>query len=550
MIAPRRAWGSLALLSVMALWMGHVPVGAAEDVPPVIVLPTAKDAEASIRLSLQPGELRVASVDNVTRVAVGKSDIVDVSVISPNQLLLHAKSVGKTNLILWTSQGQQVWALDVIDRTPETTETQLHQLLDALGTTTVQVKREQEKLFLLGHVDQQQDLDRLEQMLSAFPPVTNLVRVVVPKTSANAAPTAPPLVSLSVQVIEISRTDLEKLGVKWSESIGLTEPEATDLTFKDAMVKWGTSLTRTSIAASLNALVEQNRARLLAEPKLVTTSGKEASTFVGVEVPVLQATSTGTGTGTVSTNIEFKNTGVTLKMTPKVLEDHRITTTMEAEVSDVDSSVALAVPVGSKTVSVPGFSVRKANTEVTTRSGETVLVAGLLKAQDSRAISQVPALGSLPVLGRLFRSPEIKSSQREMVIAVTPSLVEETGHGAAEKNQAVDQALARAEITLPVEDPLLGYALQVQERIATSLRYPMEQPLKDHELGMTGRVKLRLHLFHDGTLDQVMVVESSGLAAFDQAVIQTAWQQSPYPAFPAHLARQDLWLELPVLFRP
>ncbi len=506
------------------------------------------DDVSTTRVLLQPGELRVAAVENVGRVAVGKSEIVDVSVISPNELLLHAKATGTTNLILWTPHGQEVWALEVVDRTPETTETQVRQLLEALGVASVQVKREQDKVFLLGQVDQPSDLDRLEQMLSAFPPVTNLVRVVPPPLAASTAPTAPPMVSLAVQVIEMNRTDLEKLGVKWSESLSLTEPAATDLTFKDALVKWGTSLTRSSISASLNALVEQNRARLLAEPKLVTASGKEASTFVGVEVPILKATTTGTGTGTVTVNVEFKNTGVTLKMTPTVLADRRITTSMEAEVSDIDRSVAILI----SGVSVPGFSVRKASTQINTASGETVLVAGLLKANDSQTISQVPGLGGMPVVGRLFRSPEEKSSRLELVIAVTPVLMDEaTGQG-HDKLTAVEQALAHAEVTLPPpgDDPLAAYALQVQQRVAGSLRYPAEIPAEHRELLTAVRVKLRLHLFRDGTLDQVTILESSGLQAFDQAVIQTAQQQSPFPAFPPTLTRQDLWLELPVLFRP
>jgi len=234
-----------------------------------------------------------------------------------------------------------------------------------------------------------------------------------------------------------------------------------------------------------------------------------------------------------------------LKMTPQAhVEQGKITTVIQAEVSEVDSSVALSVPVGNQTVQVPGFAVRKANTEVTTASGETIMIAGLLQAKDTNDASQVPALGSIPVVGRLFRSPETKSTQRELIIAVTPELLLEAEQG-ADKVLAVEQALAVAEVTASVEDPMLRYALKVQERIAKSLRYPV----REKELGLSGQVKLRVHLLRDGTLKQALLAEPSGFESFDQAAVRAAESQSPYPPFPSDLPQQELWLELPVLFR-
>lgn len=524
-----RRMAALAWLMAIALSSppAHAALGDGSPVP--------ADAENVI---LEPNQLRAMPVDEVTRVAVGDPEILDVTIVSPNEVLIQGKAVGDTNLILWDNQGQHVSSIKVVDRLPEAMQNNLAQLLRQMDLPAVQVKRQNGKLFLMGDVSSQVDADRLEQLLSAYPGVTNLTRV---STSA-PTPSPAPLVKLSVQLIEINRSDLEKLGVRWSESIGLTEPEVTGQTLQQALLRWGTSLTRSSVTATLDALVEKNLARILAEPKLVTASGKQASSFIGLDVPIVTASSFSTTTSAASTSVEFRQTGVLLKMTPNVhAANSKITTVIEAEVSSVDDTVALDLPVGTQTVSIPGFAVRKANTEVTTTSGETIMIAGLLQAEDQRNSTQVPGLGSMPFLGRLFRSPEKSTSRRELVVAVTPELLADSDM-TTEKVIAIDQALA--DVIAPADDPILRYALEVQQRIASALRYPEEYT--PWETG--GRVKLRMHVWRDGTLQNATVVESSGAESFDQAALRAAKSQSPFAPFPPDVAQQELWLAVPVLF--
>ncbi len=481
----------------------------------------------------------------MSRVAIGNPDILDLTVISSEELLLQAKSVGTTTLLVWDDQGQRTFTIQVVDRALEGTEAQLRRLLTQIYVPGIQVKREDRSLFLTGQVEGQEQLDQIEKVLSAYPGVTSLVSVAPAPAPAPAAP--PQSVKLTVKIVELTRKDLEKLGVKWSESVALTEPQATDLTLQKGLFRWGTSLTRGSVSATLNALVQRNRARILSEPKLVTTSGKEASSFIGLEVPVITATSFSTTTSAVGASVEFRKTGVLLKMTPNVIAldgQQKITTVIEAEVSAVDDSVAINVPVGSQTVKVTGFRVRKANTEVTTSSGETIMIAGLLAVDDSKTVDQVPGLGSVPVFGRLFRSPEMTSNERELVIVVTPELLVEP-ESPSEKMAAVEQALAVAEVTATASDPTLQYALQVHDRIAKAIRYPTQ----DREEGKSGRVTLRLHLLKDGTLGEAVIAEPSGIEPFDQEVLRAAQRQAPYPPFPPDVAKPDLWLELPILFR-
>ncbi len=494
---------------------------------------------------LEPGQIYNLSTEKLRRIAIGNPLVADLTVVSSSEVLVKAKAAGTTNIIVWDQRGTRTWTIQVIDRTPEALEGQLHQLLTDLHIPGVSVKREANKVFLVGEATKQEDLDRLEQMLTSFKGVTNLVSL----HEEPAAPTPPPgLVKLAVQVLEISRSDLDKLGVKWSDSVAFTEPSETDKTLYDALTHFGTSLTRSSFSATLNALIQKNRARILSEPKLVTTSGKEASSFIGLDVPIITATSFGTVTATVSASIEFRKTGVLLKMTPtivKLKDGRKITTVIEAELSDIDDSVALQVPVGAQTVTVHGFKVRKANTEFTTASGESIVIAGLLEAQSSEVVTQVPALGNVPVLGRLFRTPESKSSQREIVIVVTPELIADEEEAPAERQTAMEHALAVMEVTPTVQDPTLRYALQIQDRIAKAIHYPSQE----QEQGVSAAAKLRVQVFRDGTLGQAVISKSSGIQSFDSEVLKAAWAQSPYPPFPAELRQKDLWLELPILFR-
>lgn len=498
----------------------------------------------SSAITLEAGEIRNVAVDQVTRVAIGDPNVVDITVVSPNELLLQARTAGTTNLIVWDRQGQRTSMIDVVDRAPETLEPQLRRLLQELSLPKVDVKREQSKLFLVGEVPIKEDLDRLEQMLSAFPKVTNLVRVTPgPPPVPVGAPQ--PLIKLSVQVLEMSRTDVEKLGVSWSQSVKFTESAPGAASLGDTIFKIGQTVSRDSLTATLNALVQKKRARVLSEPKLVTTSGKEASSFIGVERPIVTATSFGTTTSTVSTSIEYRKTGVLLKMTPNIYgegKDRKITTVMEAEVSGVDSATALSVPVGSQTVNVPSFTVRKANTQVITAPGQSVIIAGLLEAEDTNNVDQVPALGSIPVLGRLFRSPDIESTQREVIIVVTPDLLADDADKAAHVEDTPSPATLPPPPADASGDPVLRYAQQVQARVAASLRYPPQ------EAGKSGHVRLRLHVVQDGALAEALVSEPSGVPRFDQEALSAARRQAPYPPIPSELGQPDLWLELPVLF--
>ena len=506
----------------------------------------AGPAPAADVISLEPGEIRTLTTETIQRVAVGDPEVVDVTLVSLKELLLKGVAVGTTNLIIWDQRGQRVWNVEVVDHKPEALEEELRRLLGELDLPTVSVKRERGRLFFIGEVPRQEDLDQLEQMLSAYrDQITNLV-TALPSTPPPAEP--PKSVKLTVQVIEMTGEAKDKLGVDWMDSLTFTETAfgavGTTASLPSRLreaFRVG-ALSRTGFSAVLNVLVSNGKARILAEPKLVAASGKDATTIIGVEIPII--TTTSVSSGTVSQNIEFKQTGVELKFKPTVLEDeHSIQLALNAKVSSIDTTNAITV----SGITVPGFRIRETKTEIVTESGEPVFISGLLQDEEKKNLSQLPGVGSIPVLGTLFRSTQFTNNQTELVVVVTPELMAQPEEPDALREQAVEQSLASAELAATaVADPTLRYALEIQGRIAGAIRYPMrgDEPRQD------GRVTLRLHLFRDGTLGQAVVAESAGVAAFDTEALTVAQAQAPYPPFPSDLVQQDLWLEIPVLFRP
>lgn len=528
-------------------------------------------SEGPTGLQLLIGQIHTMAVAEVKRVAIGDPNLVDVTIISPQQILLRAKQPGLTNLIVWDTLGQHDTVIQVmspgalpeskVTRSTDEISAELEEIFDQLGFPPLEILPRGEKVFLFGAVEDDEQFTSLEKVLDEFEDrVVNLVRIRPSgKPDAKTQDTGGPLVSLLVKVVEINRKDLEKLGVKWSESIKLSEQAMSAASVQDTIFRIGQTVSRDSLSATITALVQANRARILAEPKLVTSDGKEASSFIGLEVPIVTATSFGTGTSTVSASIEYRQTGVLLRMTPHIVDyepspEHvgKITVVMEAEISGIDNSVGLNVPVGSQTAFVPGFTVRRANTQVTTNSGETIAIAGLLQAEDTNTLDQVPGLGNIPVLGRLFRAPSKESTQRELVITVTPELLISQRAMAKQPNQVMSQpqaqaaSVSRVVSTTPTADPRLHYALEIQKRIAQAIRFPMQA----RTLQRAGTVKLRLQLFSDGSLGRTQVIESSGSYLFDEEALSASKLQAPYPPFPPQLTERELWLEVPVIFSP
>ena len=176
------------------------------------------------------------------------------------------------------------------------------------------------------------------------------------------------------------------------------------------------------INAAINALEEKGLLRILAEPNLVAVSGEEASFLAGGEfpIPVVQST-TGSTTTSNSVTIEFKKFGIQLNFRPDVVNEQEIRMLVQPEVSILDFGQAAVKIAG---FSIPGLITRRASTTVQMRSGESLVIGGLLSQLDDKTTKQVPYLGNIPILGKLFTSEKFKNQESELIVVVTPRLTQ------------------------------------------------------------------------------------------------------------------------------
>jgi pilus assembly protein CpaC len=180
----------------------------------------------------------------------------------------------------------------------------------------------------------------------------------------------------------------------------------------------------TKIDGLITALESKGLLQRLAEPNLVALSGDTASFQAGGQFPVPVAITSGIGIATPT--IEFKDFGILLRFRPTVLNNGIINLSINPEVSELNFAQSVTI---SGTL-IPSIDLRRATTTVELRDGQSFAIAGLLQADNLRNISQLPWIGSIPVLGVLFRSASYQKDESDLVIIVTPSLVQPAPPGA------------------------------------------------------------------------------------------------------------------------
>lgn len=528
---------------------------------------------SSTTLKLLLGQVESIPTEDLKRVAVGDPAIADVIVLSDHDLLLRAENRGSTTLIVWDAAGQRQWTVVVEgeNKIPGVLAS-LRRMLDTEGFVRLLLNTEGDQVYVSGRLNTEQEKERLEKLLETFPSVANLTVVAL------ATEQTVPLVELEVQLIEVSKSAVQQLGIDWNNSTTITETPfgAAELTEAVAhrlsdIVRVGT-LARNSdggasmgFKATINHMLDEGKARLLAATNQVTLSGKSATTLLGGEIPVI--TSNSVSSGGATQNIEFKPIGTILTITPTVsLDLKKINALVEAEVRAVDLSNAITI----SGQTVPGFRVRKTKTEMMSKPDETIIIAGLLQNEESQSDAKVPKLANVPLFGRLFRNSNYRVAQTELLVAVTPHLPRGHSatklaglHGLAMPVRPTPVPRPVPAVAAPATEPLSGmdlvapvalpppapatvtaYARDVQERVANGLALPRAATTG------SGAVRLRLHVLADGTLDDVRVVQSSGDRSLDETATAAAVSQGPYPAFPTSLTSSDLWLEFPVIFNP
>jgi Flp pilus assembly secretin CpaC len=221
-------------------------------------------------------------------------------------------------------------------------------------------------------------------------------------------------IAVRVKVLEVDTAADGKLGIDWSDFVSFAEAPP------NAPFRFGLPLRTTTLNAKIDTLINDRKARVLAEPTLVLLHQKEASFLSGGEVPVLV-------TDRDRINIQWREFGVHLNLKAAIEGSQTIQMDLAPEVSDVDpvNSVTIANQLQGGSFVVPAFKTRRAKTTLRMNNNETIVIAGLLKNDKSEVIQKFPILGDIPVLGLLFQTVQFQERRSELVFLVTPTIVKD-----------------------------------------------------------------------------------------------------------------------------
>lgn len=441
------------------------------------VLPTS--------LTLYEGESKVVIAPEVERMSVGKSDMLSTTLLKNGEVVLTADKAGETTMQVWFADGhREILSVVIVPSNGWREAYEVKQLLKdvhgikvtTLGRRVVidgelkardlarvnllkerytdilvlarTITTEQEvleiKTFLkdipgikIRVVDQKvvldgnlqdRDLERIKLLQASYPDILVLARAITPFEEK--------MIYFDVRVTEFSKDQTEKLGIDWqtsfsgpvldlarniivggaatpvlkgSSSVGAYDNYST--TDRGGAAYFGIA---TEITSMIDLLEESGAALTLANPRLSARSGGKSDLTVGGEVPVVTSSANGS-------SVEYKEYGVLLNLEPSLDTYNNITANIGVAISQID----VANSVGGQ----PAFKKRSTNNEVKLKPGETLVLSGLLTREEQEATSQVIWLGDIPILGALFRSKNFIKGETEMVIFITPTVVDKLDEG-------------------------------------------------------------------------------------------------------------------------
>jgi pilus assembly protein CpaC len=340
------------------------------------------------------------------RIAIADPQVADLTRLGNTaQALLVAKSPGQTTLLLWNKGQAAPTRIRVEVRTP------IQNALLQGKASGLSVYRDQ--ALLSG-----QSSDALQHENARRAALSAGIGDGLLADSATLAHGG--VVQVEVKIVEFSKSVLRQIGINFNNtnggfSYGIASPNSSGNggALSSAFNLVAGSL-RNNWQANIDLLQGNGMARVLAEPTLVALSGQSASFLAGGELPILEPQGLGT------TTITFKPFGIGLTVTPTVLSPQRIALKVAPEASDLDYSRGITLDG----VQVPAISTRRADTTVELGDGESFVIGGLVSSQTSSMVNKVPLLGDIPVIGAFFRNLNQKQEEKELVIVVTPRLIQ------------------------------------------------------------------------------------------------------------------------------
>ncbi len=461
-MASRSTRLCLALLSLGAPAVLTAMPAAAQSGP---ALPSRDLHAGTMEVPLNKSQ--VVNADRpIAKAMIGNDEIADILPLTDRSIYVLGKKMGTTSLTLYDARGRVIAIMDVA--VGPDVELLNSQLRDMLPGQNVEARISNDSIVLTGTVNSAGAADRAARLAKAYAgdKVINLISVGSSQQ-----------VMLEVRFAEVNRTSGKEFGISafgnsaggsfsgaFGQSASLTPGaggigiiKLDSITGQSGIFSQDISLGPLSLQGILNAMEAKGLARTLAQPTLIALSGERASFLAGGEFPVPVAQSGGGGgaggNNSQAITVEFKTFGVSLAFTPTVLSDNTINLVVEPEVSEIDPTASLTL----NGITIPGLRTRRVSTTLELRDGESFAIAGLLQQDTKVQISQMPLLGSLPIIGTLFRSTRYQKGETELLIVVTPRLV------APIKPSQVRLPTDRVRDPSDVETFLLGQPYQPQE---------------------------------------------------------------------------------------
>ncbi|MDP1612856.1 MAG: pilus assembly protein N-terminal domain-containing protein [Sulfuritalea sp.] len=397
---------------------------------------THAGTENAQELVMFVGEITTIPANRIQRIAIGNGALISTKFIDDSQMLLIAEGVGDTSLVLWSPQGEvksyivRVGSKDSLFAYRAAKDV----LSDMVG---IEIKPMGPQIAVTGSASPPQIL-RINALATRFPQIISMVKELDVEMKK--------MIYMKVQILEAKKSFSEAIGMSWPGSFsgpvagfagnlqGSTNAVGAAavspaLSIPLAVTGMRTYLgIATSIQSVINLAKNNGDLTILAEPELSARSGGTAQFLAGGQIPIQTAGALGT------TSITYKDYGIKITITPAADDKGNVITKLRAELSQLDQSTAVA--------GTPGFLTRVSETEINVRSGQTMVISGLINRDMQNDVTKVPGLGDLPIIGRLFRSDSFRGNRSDLLIAVTPVVVDPTS---SMNQERIEKGLAMKE---------------------------------------------------------------------------------------------------------
>ena len=428
---------TLIVLGLLGPARAQVPAAAAlqQKLPAEPPAPQTAPAETAGNqvLHILVGHSVVIRTDpRLLRVLVGNPAVVTTATTAPNEVVVTATAAGSGSVILW-QENNQSRIIEVF------ADVDVSLLRDAIARglpgEAIQAESEEGRVILTGTASSPAVADQIAKMAAPFSKeIVNSMRT--------ALPTRQKQILLKVRFAQVDRTKLSAFGInllstgaantigtvttqqfgtlapfKLTDTIGVpTKGFTTEETLSDLL---NIFIFRPDIhlGATIRALQQQNVLQILAEPNLLAANGEPARFLAGGELPYPVLTG---AAGQATVTVQFKPFGVKLEFTANIESDNTIRLKVFPEVSSLDFTNAVTI----SGFVLPAIATRHAETVVELRDGQSFGIAGLLDQRTTAQFSKVPGIGDIPILGQLFRSRSVNKTNSELIVIVTPTIVD------------------------------------------------------------------------------------------------------------------------------